>query len=105
MYAFYAQEAVGYGRACVARCCHEHVDLFLAFLAYEVLQQSRHKARSNILECQRWTMEQLKRVYILLHLYGWCIESQRVANYVVKSLLLNIIAKESLCHMAGHFLK
>mgnify|MGYP002404992087 CR=1 FL=1 len=36
-----------------------------------------------------------RQVYILLHLYGWCIESQRVANNVVKSLLLNIISKES----------
>ena len=105
MYAFHSQETVGYGRACVTGCCHEHVDLLLAFLADEVLQQPCHEPRAYILECQRRSVEQLKRVYILFHLYGWCVESQRVANYVVKSLFLNILTKESLCHVASHLLE
>ena len=53
----HTEESVGNRTTSVATCGNENIHLLAPFLAYEILQQSSHKSRTYILECQRRSME------------------------------------------------
>ena len=84
MDSLHAEEAIGYGRTRITRCCYEHVHFLLAFLAYEVLKQTSHETGTHILEGEGRTMEQLQRVDVWLHLNHWAVESQGVINNLLQ---------------------
>ena len=73
-----AEETVGNSRTGIARCSYEHIYLFLAFLTYEVLQETGHEARTHILEGEGRTMEQLERVDVWLYLNYRAVECQGI---------------------------
>ena len=68
-----AEEAVCHSRSCVARGCHEHVDLMMdacslfVFLD-EILQQTGHEAGTHIFESQSRAVEELKAVDVVFDL-------------------------------------
>lgn len=105
MNAVYAKEAVGHGRACVAACCHKHVDLLLAFLTDKILKEASHEACAYILEGKGGTVEQLQTVDVGLHLHDGTVEGQRVIHNLFQRFRLYIFAEESLCHVVSNLLE
>ena len=97
-----AEEAVGHGRAGVARCGHEHVDLLAAaFHAYEVLQQSGHEPCADVLEGERRSVEELERVDVVGDGYDGAVEAERVVDDVLQGVEVDVVAEEGACHVVG----
>ncbi len=106
VYAVHAEETIGNGAAGVAGCGNEHIDLAaLALLLQEVLQQSRHKACTDILECQRGAVKQFQRIDIVCHGNYGAIECQRVIHNLLQGISLHVFSEECVSNGIGYFLK
>ena len=99
------KKTVGNGRAGVTTCCHENVDLLLAFASNEILKQAGHEASSNVFKSQRGAMEEFKRIDIIFYVNGGNIKRQRFIDDVSQSLNLNVATKEGLGYFESYLLK
>ena len=106
MDALYAEEAIGYCRACIARGGHEDIDLLVVLLLTDkVLEQARHEPGTHILEGEGGAMEQLQRIDILLDLHHRTVEGEGVVDNLLQRIGLHILSEESVGYGVGNLLE
>ena len=100
------KETVGNSRASVARGSYEHIDLFAVILLLEeILQQTSHETSTYILECQRRSVEEFQRIYLVGNLHHRTVEREGVIHYLLERVSINVFAKESISYSVGYLLK
>ena len=110
MNTIHSEEAVGNGRARVAAGGYEYVDVALSLAPcslplYEILQQSCHESCTNILEGEGRTMEELKGVDAVFHLYHRTVEGKCVVDNLLQCLCFYVFSEEGVSYGVGNLLE
>ena len=102
------EEAVGNGRAGIARGGHENIDQIIMrtlILLSKIPEQSRHETGTDILEGKGGAVKEFQTIYIILNLDYRTVEGKGVVDDILKGVKVDVVAKESTGHIVGNLLE